>query len=505
MTTILDLLSTGDPDSPALLSPGGMAPTTYSQLRATIERMGGQLRALGVRREDRVAIVLPNGEAMATAFLAVASCATAAPLNPRYREDELRFYLRDLCAKALVTLPGEAEAAQAAAPETLRVSLEGTAPKLDFSGAGTRTGAARAPEGTAVDWAQPDEVALVLHTSGTTSRPKIVPLRQRNLTVSARNIGTGLGLTAEDRCLNVMPLFHIHGLVGALLASLGAGGSVACTPGFDAFKFFNWLDELAPTWFTAVPTMHQIVLSRAFRYQEVIARSRLRFVRSSSASLPTVVLEEVDRVFGVPMIEAYGMTEASHQMASNPLPPGVRKPGSVGRGTGIDVAIMADDGRLLGARKRGEVAIRGPTVITEYENNPDATAGAFSDGWFRSGDQGYLDDEGYLFLTGRLKEFINRGGEKVSPLEVDEVLLRHPAVAQAVAFAMPHAKLGEEVAAAVVLTEPGAATEREIHDFAAQHLTDFKVPRTVMFLAEIPKGPTGKVQRIGLAERLGLS
>ena len=332
-----------------------------------------------------------------------------------------------------------------------------------------------------------------------------MPLRQRNLTVSARNIGTGLGLTAEDRCLNVMPLFHIHGLVGALLASLGAGGSVACTPGFDAFKFFDWLDELAPTWFTAVPTMHQIVLSRAFRYQEVIARSRLRFVRSSSASLPTVVLEEVDRVFGVPMIEAYGMTEASHQMASNPLPPGVRKPGSVGRGTGIDIAIMADDGRLLGARKRGEVAIRGPTVITEYENNPDATAGAFSDGWFRTGDQGYLDDEGYLFLTGRLKEIINRGGEKVSPLEVDEVLLRHPAVAQAVAFAMPHAKLGEEVAAAVVLTEPGAATEREIHDFAAQHLTDFKVPRTVMFLAEIPKGPTGKVQRIGLAERLGLS
>ncbi len=304
--------------------------------------------------------------------------------------------------------------------------------------------------------------------------------------------------------MNVMPLFHIHGLVAALLSSLAAGASVTCTPGFDGFKFFDWLEHVKPTWYTAVPTMHQMILSRASRYTDVIAASRLRFVRSSSASLPTVVLEEIDRVFGVPMIEAYGMTEASHQMASNPLPPGVRKPASVGPCTGIEMSIMTDDGSHLPASERGEVVIRGATVVEAYENNPEANAKAFTDGWFRTGDQGYLDEDGYLFLTGRLKEIINRGGEKVSPLEIDGVLLRHPAVVQAVAFAMPHDKLGEEVAAAVVLEDGSDVSERDIRAFASEHLADFKVPRKVVFVDEIPKGPTGKLQRIGLAERLGL-
>jgi acyl-CoA synthetase (AMP-forming)/AMP-acid ligase II len=247
-----------------------------------------------------------------------------------------------------------------------------------------------------------------------------------------------------------------------------------------------------------------MILSRASRYADIIAASRLRFVRSSSASLPTVVLEEIDRVFGVPMIEAYGMTEASHQMASNPLPPGVRKPASVGQCTGIEMSIMTEDGAHLPASKHGEVVIRGATVVKAYENNPEANAKAFTDGWFRTGDQGYLDEDGYLFLTGRLKEIINRGGEKVSPLEIDGVLLRHPAIAQAVAFAMPHDKLGEDVAAAVVLVDGSDVSEGDIRAFARKYLVDFKVPRKVVFVDEIPKGPTGKLQRIGLAERLGL-
>jgi acyl-CoA synthetase (AMP-forming)/AMP-acid ligase II len=301
-----------------------------------------------------------------------------------------------------------------------------------------------------------------------------------------------------------MPLFHIHGLIGALLASMQAGASVVCTPGFDAFKFFGWLDETKPTWYTAVPTMHQLVLSRAARQKEVIDRTKLRFIRSSSAALPPTVMAELEETFGAPVIEAYGMTEASHQMATNPLPPDERKPGSVGRGAGVEVGIMNDDGDMLPSPQVGEIVIRGGNVTGGYENNPTANASCYTNGWFRTGDQGYLDAEGYVFLTGRLKEIINRGGEKVSPREVDEVLLEHPAVAQAVAFAVPHDRLGEEVAAAVVLNEGASADERELKEHAARSLADFKLPKTIVILNDIPKGPTGKVQRIGLAEKLGL-
>ena len=344
----------------------------------------------------------------------------------------------------------------------------------------------------------------MLHTSGTTSRPKLVSLTQLNLTTSAGNIAESLELTGADRCLNVMPLFHIHALMAAVLASLAAGGAVACTPGFDAFKFFDWLDDLQPSWYTAVPTMHQLILQRARGRSDVIERNPLRFLRSSSAALPPSVMEQLERAFGAPLVEAYGMTEASHQMTCNPLPPAARKPGSVGRGTGVEVAVMDEGGGLLPGGETGEVVIRSGSVTRGYENNPEANAAAFTDGWFRTGDQGYLDRDGYLFLTGRLKEIINRGGEKVSPREVDEVLLRHPAVEQAVTFAVPHQRLGEEVAAAVVLAGGETAGERELREHAARHLAGFKVPRTIVFVDEIPKGPTGKLQRIGLAQQLGL-
>jgi oxalate---CoA ligase len=302
-----------------------------------------------------------------------------------------------------------------------------------------------------------------------------------------------------------VPLFHIHGLIAAVLSSLAAGASVICTSGFNALKFFAWLDEEKPSWYTAVPTMHQAILARAPRNGDIIARSKLRFIRSSSSSLPPQVLRELEDTFGVPVIESYGMTEASHQMASNPLPPGARRPGSVGLAAGPEVRIMDEAGRLLPPGEIGEVVIRGPNVTKGYENNPTANANAFANGWFRTGDQGVLDDEGYLTLTGRLKELINRGGEKISPREVDEILMDHPAVAQAVTFALPHDKLGEEVAAVVVVREGKEVGERELRDFCAKRLADFKVPRKVVFLAEIPKGATGKLQRIGLAEKLGLA
>jgi acyl-CoA synthetase (AMP-forming)/AMP-acid ligase II len=350
-----------------------------------------------------------------------------------------------------------------------------------------------------------DDVALVLHTSGTTSRPKMVPLTGRNVLATAGHIVATLSLRPEDICLNIMPLFHIHGLMAATLASLAAGGQVWCSPGFNALEFYAWLDELKPSWYSAVPTMHQAILARAARNREIVERSRLRFIRSSSASLPPQVMVELERVFRAPVVESYGMTEASHQMASNPLPPRPRKPGSVGVAAGPEVAVMDEAGNLLPAGAEGEVVIRGPNVTRGYEANPEANAKAFTNGWFRTGDQGVLDEEGYLRLTGRLKELINRGGEKISPLEVDEVLMDHPDVQQVVTFAMPHDRLGEEVAAAVVLHEGRSATERQLRDFAAGRLAHFKVPRRILLLTEIPKGATGKLQRIGLARKLGLA
>ena len=499
-STVRELLNAGEDHGPAILALEGVT-LSFAELRGQIDRLAGQLNALGIGPGDRVGIVLPNGPAAAIAFLAVASCATAAPLNPGYREEEFRFYLDDLGAKALITLPDDAPGAHAAASgSTLRLALIGDAGSFSLHHDGSEV----APQ-TPAKFASSSDFALVLHTSGTTARPKIVPLTQTNLAISAANIGQALELTPSDSCLNVMPLFHIHGLIGALLASMGAGAAVVCTPGFDAFRFFSWLDEFKPSWYSAVPTMHQLVLSRAGRQGEIIKANPLRFIRSSSASLPPVVMAELEEAFGAPVIEAYGMTEATHQMATNPLPPAERKPGSVGRGAGVQVAVMDEAGNLLNPGDTGEIVIQGGNVTAGYENNPEANASSFSDGWFRTGDQGYRDNDGYVFLTGRLKEIINRGGEKVSPREIDEVLLQHPAVAQAVAFGMPHERLGEEVAAAVVLIENVTANETELRDHVAAHLADFKVPRKFIILTDIPKGATGKVQRIGLAEKLGLT
>ena len=489
--TVLDLLSL-EAKGPALLSVDGDV-VDHETLRLEVVRLAAQLRSAGLGPKDRIAIVLPNGPQMAFVLLAAMSVGCAAPLNPKYREEEFRFYLDDLRASALLTLEGASLGDHAVAPEgTIPIMVRAKGLTVDLVAPFARKSSSARP--TANDH------ALVLHTSGTTSRPKIVPLRQRNLARSARNIASSLDLTASDRSLNVMPLFHIHGMMAGLLAPLSAGGSVVCTPGFDAFAFHRWVDELRPSYFSAVPTMHQMVLARA----PAPRPTTLRFIRSSSAALPELVMEGLRGLFDVPIMEAYGMTEASHQMSSNPLPPGHAKPGSVGVATGIEVAILDAQNNVLPHGVRGEVAVRGDTIVDGYENNPSANASAFTAGWFRTGDEGMLDEDGFLFLTGRLKEQINRGGEKISPIEIDEVLLRHPAVAEAVTFAIPHDKLGEEIGAAVVLAEGQEVTERELRSYLGERLAAFKVPRRIVFLVEIPKGATGKIQRIGLAEKLGV-
>lgn len=505
-TTLRDLIAAGADGAPALTSPGGV-PLTFGRLRSIVERTVADLNAQGVGRGERVAIVLPNGPEMAAAFMAVGAGTTSAPLNPAYKAEEFEFYLTDLRAKLLIVAEGSDSPAVAVA-EKLGMGVARLKPTPE-EGAGSFTlsfagDAAAAP--AQGGFAETGDVALVLHTSGTTSRPKIVPLSQGNVCASARHIRTSLAFTAEDRGLNIMPLFHIHGLIAGILAPLSAGGQVCCTPGFNALKFFSWMEEAKPTWYTGVPTMHQAILGRAARNREIITATPLRFIRSSSASLPPQVLRELEETFGAPVIEAYGMTEAAHQMASNPLPPMKNRPGSVGISAGPEIAVVGTDGEPLPVGETGEIVIRGPNVMAGYENNEKANAEAFTrQGWFRTGDQGVLSPDGFLTITGRLKEIINRGGEKISPREVDEILLDHPAVLQCVTFALPHDKLGEEVAAAIVLREGTSAEEKEIRGFASERLAPFKVPARIVILPEIPRGATGKLQRIGLAQKLGLA
>ncbi len=501
-TGIIARIAAGSEDAPAIGAPERPI-LTYGGLRAQMRATAQRLNGLGFGRNDRIAIILPNGPEMASAFVSVAACATTAPLNPAYRAEELDFYLSDIGAKAILVGEQEQGPSVAVAEKlgiaVLRLSFDAGDPAGTFAIDGPAVGPA-----VATGPAEDGDIALLLHTSGTTSRPKLVPLNHANLAASARNVANVLALTPDDRCLNIMPLFHIHGLIAAVVASLSAGASVFCTPGFNALKFFAWLGEVGPSWYTAVPTMHQAILARAPRNAETVTASHLRFVRSSSASLPAQVMAELEQTFRCPVIEAYGMTEAAHQMTSNPLPPAARKPGSVGLAAGPEVAVMAADGSLRAAGAEGEIVIRGPNVTAGYERNPEANQSAFAHGWFHTGDQGIMDADGYVRVTGRLKEIINRGGEKIAPLEVDEVLMDHPAIAQVVTFAMPHDKLGEDVAAAVVLREGETASEADIRAFAATRLADFKVPRKVVILDEIPKGATGKLQRIGLAAKLGL-
>jgi len=502
--TVRDLIATRaarDSEALALLAPG-RKPLSYGGLLAQMHYVLEELRANGIGIKNRVALVMPNGPEMAACFLGVAAASTCAPLNPNYTGNELRFYLSDLRATTLITSDGLDSPARGVAQDLGMAILElelVTGAEAGVFKFNTRKHADRLSEGLA----GPNDVALVLHSSGTTSRPKIVPFTQRKLCSLAQFTRDSLQLGASDRCLNVMPFFHVQGLVMGVWASIAQGGSVICPPGFEAQRFFEWIDELKPTWYTGVPTIHQAILARAQDHREIIERRPLRLIHSTSSLLPPDVTAELERVFQVPVAETYGATE-TYIISRNPPFPGRRKPGSVGLPTICRVAIMGEHGSVLPPGQTGEVVVQGETVISCYDDNPEANESAFTEGWFRTGDQGYVDDDGCLYLTGRIKEIINRGGEKISPREVDEVLLSHPDVAQAVTFAVAHPQLGEEVAAAVV-PQPGASPEEEeLRRFAAERLAHFKVPRRVLLLGELPKGPTGKLQRIGLAEKLGL-
>src|SRR5471030_2020987 len=455
--TLPEFLERAPADKAAIVLPEQNITITYVNLRRQVQAVAEQLATAGVGRGDRVATSLTNGLPVIVSFLAAGVAGTAAPLNPAYKEDEFRFYLEDTAAKVFLLPPDGADDARRAAVArgvpilTIDMDASGTVRLSGVTG--------RKP----VTPPTVDDVALVLHTSGSTGRPKRVPLKHLNLSISAQNVAHSYALTKDDVSLCVMPLFHVHGLVASTLATLASGGTVVVPAKFSPLSFWRTARDHNVTWYSAVPTLHQLLLARAGDPSDPSRRpagtEKLRFIRSCSASLPPAVMHALEAAFGAPVLEAYGMTEAAHQMASNPLPPLERRPGSVGLGTDVQISIMDKAGNHLPVGEAGEVVIQGPNVITGYENNPEANATSFVDGWFRTGDQGVLDEHGYLTLVARIKELINRGGEKISPREIDEVLLAHPAVAEAVSFGVPHRMWGEEVAAAVVFREAAAASE----------------------------------------------
>jgi acyl-CoA synthetase (AMP-forming)/AMP-acid ligase II len=491
------------PDAAAILAPG-RAPLSYAGLYQHIGEVGRALRRMGIGRNDRVAIMLPNGPELAVAAFSVASNAACAVVNPAYAADEIERYFDALALHALIIPAGIDTLARpialARGLTVIELSNASDAPAGLFSLRADRPGKpSRDPVG-------PGSIALFILTSGTTARPKIVPLTHTNICTSAYSSVASIALTDTDRCLNVLPLFHCHGLVDTVLAPLAAGASVVCTPGCDVNSFFGWLREFQVKWYSAVPTMHQAILTQAQQNPDQVENCQLRLVRSASAPLPPKVFTALERALKTTVIEFYGMTEtAGAPIASNLPPPGRRKAGSCGKPVGLDVAIMDDGGGLLPHGKTGQVVIRGASVTLGYDGDPATTAAAFAGDWFKTGDLGFFDGDGYLFLVGRSREMINRGGEKITPREIDEVLLEHPAVAEAVTFAVPHPTLGEDVAAAIVLRAHAKATTKDIRQFVMARLAEFKVPRQVLFLKELPKSATGKVRRIGLAAKLGLA
>jgi acyl-CoA synthetase (AMP-forming)/AMP-acid ligase II len=497
-STLLELIQTAPAESTAIILPESGLRITYQQLNDQVTAMADALASIGIQKGDRVATYCTNGLPVIVSFLAASIAGTAAPLNPGYREEEVNFYLEDTNAKVLLVLPEGGEAAKKAAagrgvPVYTLVTDDKGIVRIE-----------NAPTGKKATPPTPEDFALILHTSGSTGRPKRVPIAHKNITASTKNIVAHYALSPKDVSLCVMPLFHVHGLVASTLSTFLSAGKVVVPNKFNPLSFWRTVRDNGATWYSAVPTIHNLLLSRAGETRPEGAE-QLRFIRSCSASLPPEMMAQMEKVFGAPVLEAYGMTEASHQMASNPHPPAARKPGSVGRATGIKIGIMNDAGNLLPPDTQGEVVIQGPNVVAGYENNPEANAKSFTNGWFRTGDQGTLDAEGYLRLTGRIKELINRGGEKIGPREIDEVLLSHPAIAEAVCFGVPHPTWGEEVEAAVILKEEfkDSVKDADIMAFCKEKLAEFKRPKKLHITTTIPRTATGKIQRGVVAKAFG--
>lgn len=502
VNTLIDLMDARASDTrPFLISPDTGAQLSFARFREEAHRVAERIAAEGIQPGDRVAIVVPNGiEVLLAFFGATEAGAMAMPMNPELKPDEFDYAIEHSGARLSICVPATVDRVKAKAGAGRRQDaiigisfnpIDGV--KLEGGRGGTKSLAA-APGA--------DSEALLLYTSGTTSAPKGVEITHRNLTVSSKNVADSYNLNERDVTACVMPLFHVHGLVASVFSSLLSGGTVVVPQRFSASNFWPIIRSYGVTWYTAVPTIHTILLNNARKSGETRDAASLRFVRSCSAALSPSTMESYESTFGTPILQAFGMTEAAHQALSNPLPPRVRKPGSVGLPTGVGVTILDDGGNELPRGTEGELALKGANVTKGYLNNPEATREAFTNGWFRTGDLARMDDDGYVSLLGRIKELINRGGEKISPLEVDDVLASHPKIAEAVTVAVAHDIYGEEVEAVVALKLGESAEASEIISFCREQLADFKVPKAIRFVPEIPRSATGKIQRRRLLDML---
>ncbi len=489
------------PDLPAIVEPGRPA-LTYFELQREVLRIGQCLCGADLGRDDRVAVVFDSGIDLALTLLATACCMICAPVNPSLKSPELESYLKLIKATAVLLPETGMEVAHSVASS---LGLPVVTLRTYEAGAPMSIGAAASNAVSAAgNTTKPDDIAFLLPTSGTTSTPKIVAVSHFSACADAKNIIQCLELTPKDRCLNVMPLFHVHALFAGLLASLIAGSQFISTTGFSADRFFLWLDEYRPTWYSAAPTIHQSVVNNArdLKNQNILSQHELRFVRSAAAPLPMRLLKNLEDTLGVPVIETYGMTEVRTFITSNPIPPGQRKAGSVGKAVGLDLGIMDTKGRLLPAGESGEVVVCGQDYIRGYETDERTNTLERENDWFRTGDEGELDKDGYLFITGRIKEIIIRGGMNVSPLEVERGLLSDSEICEAIVFPTSHQTLGQDIAAAVVLKHGSTLTESAVRAHAFLHMAEFKVPSQIFFVNHIPRSPTGKVKRLMMAELL---
>jgi acyl-CoA synthetase (AMP-forming)/AMP-acid ligase II/acyl carrier protein len=484
-------------DVAAILAPG-RKPLTFAGLAARVVEIRAALNRFGIGRGDRVASALPNGADTAVAYLGVAACATYVPLNPDYTEDEFERYFRRLRPKAIVVPAFAGEAARIAAQKAgvaiveLLSGAEGGAGTFELR-CDTECGA---PEPV---WASADDLALILLTSGSTDRPKAVPIRHRMIMAIVHSGKARYALGRDDRYLHTMPMFHGHGLKSGLAVPLLSGSGVICAPRFDVRSFFANLEGMGATWYSAGYTLQQAIFDHIDEFRDVAARVKLRRIFSGSGTTDPKVLRGLEAAFGAPVLNRYSMSETG-TLACEPMPPGIRKPGTVGLPGLNEIRIVGATGAPCGVGEDGEIVARGPSVIDGYLDDPALNAVAYVDGWFRTGDMGRLDEDGYLTITGRIKELINRGGEKIAPTEVERVLGEHPAIARACVFGVAHPSLGEEVVAAVVPTTGSLASERAIIEFARARLAAFKVPRRILFTSDFPKGATGKTDRRALAD-----